>query len=137
MKCAEHREKDAIGACVSCGRGICEDCTINLAGKNYCQDCADELVQENNNTEQKHHHRSQTEIKSPILALVLSVIIPGLGHFYLGKIEKGVILLVAAIISAFLILLIIGAALYLIVLLYAVYDSYTTAEKINRGEISI
>ena len=103
MKCAEHREKDAIGACVSCGSGICEDCTINLVGKNYCQDCADELVQEKSgHAEQKS--ASQTEIKSPTLALVLSVIIPGLGHFYLGKIKKGVKLLVAAIISAFLLL---------------------------------
>ena len=137
MKCAEHREKDAIGACVSCGRGICEDCTINLAGKNYCQDCADELVQENNNMEQKTNHTSQTEIKSPVLALVLSVIIPGLGHFYIGKVEKGVILLVSAIISGFLILIGIGVILYIIVLIYAVYDSFTTAEKINRGEIRV
>ena len=139
MKCAEHREKDAIGACVSCGRGICEDCTINLAGKNYCQDCADELVQEKSrHAEQKS--ASQIEIKSPTLAIVLSIIIPGLGHFYLGKIKKGVILLVAAIISPFLIiafLMPLIAVLYLIVWLYAVINSYTTAKKINRGEATV
>ncbi|MCE5213601.1 MAG: hypothetical protein LLF83_02645 [Methanobacterium sp.] len=30
LKCDIHRDKDAIDACVSCGRGICEDCSVSL-----------------------------------------------------------------------------------------------------------
>ena len=46
MKCDKHPERGAIAACVRCGRGICEDCRLQLAGKNYCQECADKLVAE-------------------------------------------------------------------------------------------
>ena len=76
-----------------------------------------------------------TEEKSPILALVLSVFFPGLGQFYNGQPKKGIILIVAAIISAALIILLIGLVLYIIVWLYALYDAYTSAEAINNGEV--
>jgi hypothetical protein len=33
-----------VALCVSCGKELCADCRLKLAGKNYCQDCADELV---------------------------------------------------------------------------------------------
>lgn len=44
MKCDKHNDKEAIAACVSCGNGVCEDCRLQLAGKNYCQECADQIV---------------------------------------------------------------------------------------------
>lgn len=46
MKCDVHPEKDAIAACVNCSKGICEDCKIQIAGKNYCKDCADQVFME-------------------------------------------------------------------------------------------
>lgn len=57
MKCEKHTEKEAIAACVSCGRGICEDCRLQLAGKNYCQECADKLVTEKS-THQEYINQS-------------------------------------------------------------------------------
>ncbi|MCI7428867.1 MULTISPECIES: hypothetical protein [Methanobrevibacter] len=44
-------------------------------------------------------------------------------------------IIIAGAISVFLCLLLIGALLYLIVWLYSLYDAYTTAEALNRGEI--
>ena len=44
MNCENHPDKEGVAACVSCGKILCEDCRLKLAGKNYCQDCADELV---------------------------------------------------------------------------------------------
>lgn len=41
MKCVYHPDRDAAGSCVTCGAGVCESCRVMLAGKLYCQACAD------------------------------------------------------------------------------------------------
>ena len=41
MKCVYHPDADAVGACVNCGAGVCDTCRVMLAGKLYCQACAD------------------------------------------------------------------------------------------------
>jgi len=74
--------------------------------------------------------------KNPILAAVLSFIIPGLGEIYLGKLMMGVILIILVIILTTAIFTITGYAwiLYIIVWLYAIYDSYTGA-KATKGSL--
>jgi len=69
--------------------------------------------------------------KNPILALILSLIICGVGQMYNGQLRKGVIMLVATIIMAIVTLWPIS----LIIVLYSMYDAYTTAQKINNGEV--
>lgn len=39
MKCYNHEDRDAVGICVSCKKGICRDCAIEYNGKLYCKDC--------------------------------------------------------------------------------------------------
>ena len=39
MKCYNHAEVDAVGTCTSCGRAVCQSCSVNLAGKIVCQKC--------------------------------------------------------------------------------------------------
>lgn len=68
---------------------------------------------------------------SPILAAILSAIVIGLGQVYNGEVGKGVILFVAAIISAILWFFVIGILFSIIIWGYAVYDAYTTAERIR------
>lgn len=65
---------------------------------------------------------------SPILALILSFFIPGLGQFYTGQMLKAVALLVLAVIFGFLGSFLIGIPLYLIVWIYSMYDAYTAAQ---------
>ena len=67
--------------------------------------------------------------KNEILALILSFILPGLGHFYLGLPKKGAILLVLAIIGVFLFVF-----PYLIVLVYTMYDAYKSATLLAQGQ---
>ena len=74
-----------------------------------------------------------TEEKSPIMALILSLLVCGLGQFYNGQPKKGIILLISAMVSGLLILLVIGFVLLPIVWIYNLYDAYTTAEKISNG----
>jgi TM2 domain-containing membrane protein YozV len=72
-------------------------------------------------------------VKSAGLAAVLSFIIPGVGQIYNGQILKGLIIFVIQAINAALMSIIIGFITYPIVLIYAVYDAYRTAERINRA----
>jgi hypothetical protein len=88
--------------------------------------------------------------KESLLSAALSLILPGAGQVFNGQIVKGVILAALYLGSmAAILMLIVLAALYarslccfclpafilpLIVLVYAIYDAYDTAEKINNGQ---
>jgi hypothetical protein len=47
MKCYKHRNREAIGICTICGKGICKECEINLYGKLYCKEDANEIFTKN------------------------------------------------------------------------------------------
>lgn len=79
---------------------------------------------------------SQTSVssdKSKFITMLLSVFLPGLGHFYLGLSRKGIILLILGLILSPSWLY--GAGiLYLVVWGYALYDSYKQSDALMRGE---
>jgi len=41
--CSFHPGKDAVGACVSCGKMVCTACRTELHDKVYCPTCANKL----------------------------------------------------------------------------------------------
>ena len=72
--------------------------------------------------------------KSLLLAIILSIFLPGLGQIYLGLDNKGAIFLIAYIVSAFLILLFIGIILVFVLWIWALIDTITSCNALNRGE---
>lgn len=149
MKCYVHPEVEAVGTCTNCGRAVCSDCAMDIAGKMTCKACAEKLATQ----------CVVTPRKEPWLALALSLLgglisglFIGLGQLYNGQIKKAIILSVAhaggwlVIIIVFILAAIltlgIGAILFALPVLlvpfalwiYALYDAYVTAEKINKGE---
>ncbi|KAF5046998.1 hypothetical protein DSECCO2_465030 [anaerobic digester metagenome] len=66
---------------------------------------------------------------SPLLALVLSFFVPGLGQFYTGQFLKAVVLFVLASVFAFLSTVLVGIPFYIIVWLYSMYDAFTAAQE--------
>lgn len=66
---------------------------------------------------------------SPVLALILSFFVPGLGQFYTGQLVKAVLLFLLALVSIALSFALIGIPLYLIVWIYSMYDAYTVAQQ--------
>ncbi|MEW6226500.1 MAG: hypothetical protein AB1700_00165 [Bacillota bacterium] len=74
--------------------------------------------------------------KNPGLAAVLSFFFAGLGQIYNGQIGKGIGLIIAELISGLLCTVIVGFLLLPVVWIYAIYDAYKTAEKINAGQLS-
>ena len=72
--------------------------------------------------------------KNLVLAVILSVIFPGLGQIYLGLNQKGILFIVGYIISAVLIFLLIGFLLVLVVWIWALVDVVQSTNAINNGE---
>ncbi|AUB55217.1 MULTISPECIES: hypothetical protein [Methanobacterium] len=71
--------------------------------------------------------------KNPIIAAILSFLIPGLGEIYAGKTMMGIILVIIAIILTAAIYMVTFYAwiVYIIVWIYSIYDSYTTAKALE------
>jgi hypothetical protein len=49
MRCFYHEEKEAVGSCKSCGKGVCRECAVDLtkglACRGHCEDDAQALIQ--------------------------------------------------------------------------------------------
>ncbi|MDQ4106262.1 MAG: DUF5683 domain-containing protein [Actinomycetota bacterium] len=73
-------------------------------------------------------------MKNAGVAAVLSFLIPGLGQIYNGQILKGLIIVVVQLINVALTNVLIGFIFYPIVLVYAVYDAYNAANRINARQ---
>ena len=43
-KCDTHPEHDSLASCTVCGKSVCKECRVKLVKKDYCQDCADDIV---------------------------------------------------------------------------------------------
>lgn len=68
--------------------------------------------------------------KSPVLAAIASFLFSGLGQVYNGSFGKGLLIFFGTLIGS-MFFLIPG----LIVLVYGIYDAYTTAKKMNEGQV--
>lgn len=62
MKCHNHPEKDASGACVGCGKLFCSDCLIEMHGKNYCHKCVESLMDEKDKAIEKAESKTPTQV---------------------------------------------------------------------------
>jgi TM2 domain-containing membrane protein YozV len=74
--------------------------------------------------------RGGENLANPILALIISFFLPGIGTVYAGKVMMGIVIFIIALILGVLTMYlgIIAYILYIIVWLYGMYDAYTTAK---------
>jgi len=70
--------------------------------------------------------------KNSGLAAILSFLLPGLGQMYNGEVGKGVIIIIVQVVNVALMAIIIGFITAPIVMIWAIYDAYKTAERINQ-----
>lgn len=137
--------------CTNCGRELepetvfCPQCGYKFGADEekpqtkFCQSCGEKI---NINAEICPHcgvrvanpNLAVYEEKNVLLSAILSFLFPGLGHLYLGLNKKGISFIIAYIVSAILILLLIGFVLVIIVWIWALIDSIKSTEAINRGE---
>ena len=71
--------------------------------------------------------------RNPVIAALLSLIIPGLGQVYAGDLYRGLALFAALVVSLCLIALVIGFFTFLATWIFAVSDAYKMVKKQNNG----
>lgn len=74
------------------------------------------------------------EDKSPVLAAILSLIIPGLGQLYNGQVAKAFICVLISVFIFLTIFILIGILLTPVWWVLCAYDAYKTATIINEGD---
>lgn len=113
---------------------FCTNCGYELNGDfKFCPECGYNLSGKLNNAQTNVPTVSNDE-KNMVVAILLSVIFPGLGQFYLGLGHKGILFLIGYIISAILVFLLIGFVLCLVIWIWALVDTIQSATAINDGE---
>lgn len=159
MKCYLHGDRDSVGVCTRCGKNVCTQCSIELDGKLVCKTCAEEMIRSSQASQaqpqspqsQQPQYAAQpypvypgtvvVRHKEPILSLILSFFIPGLGQVYNGQLMKGIVILalyvILWVVSGLLMVILIGfctMVLPILIWVYAMYDAYVVAGRVNRGE---
>ena len=84
MKCAVHTDVDATGFCRQCGKPLCPQCTRDVRGALYCEDCLSKAV---------FGPPAPPPVRTtgkPAAAVVLGLV-PGLGAVYNGEYIKALI----------------------------------------------
>lgn len=85
MLCYIHPDREAIGACTSCGRAICGECGVEVQGRLVCRSCL--------------AHAAPVSQKDPQTAFLIELIggffgLLGIGYLYAGRNNDGILRLV-------------------------------------------
>jgi TM2 domain-containing membrane protein YozV len=132
MECKNHAGMEADNICVECGKPICKQCAVELKNGIYCKECLENRMRNGPR-------------KSKLLTFFLSLM-PGVGHMYLGLINKGLTIMFLLFASLFLVILFSGEpsmawfpgffipTLSIAFVSYSIFDSLDIADKINSGK---
>lgn len=137
MNCAYHTQNVAVVGCNSCGKPLCPACDHRIKGFPYCQDCIVSGVELLRNYNQSSYAPIIKRQTSPIIAVILSFVCPGLGAAYNGQTAKALIyfavfvgLFQMAVLTGGLPIFVLG---FLGMWLFAALDSFRTARLIRSG----
>ena len=75
--------------------------------------------------------------KNEAISVILTIILAGLGHLYLGKIKRGLVFLIITIVVGWLIGAIVLFIPTIIWYLYAIYDCYNLTKRYNEALFSL
>ncbi len=132
----EKAEDSALRKCPNCGTELkyggkfCPNCGASLEAVSNC-----DVPKTNMEVKAAANQPTVTTKKNPIVAAILSLIFPGIGQLYIGQNNKGGLFVVLAAVSIVLMVLLIGFILYVLFWLWAIFDAYASAQKLNNGEL--
>jgi Domain of unknown function (DUF5668)/B-box zinc finger len=135
MKCAVHPEAEATGFCRNCGKPLCAQCTREVRGALYCEQCLSGML-----AGPQAAAAARTADSRPAIAATLGII-PGLGAVYNGEYVKALIHVVvfASLIAAMAADLASSFQAFVIVsfvafCFYMPVDAYRVAKARSTGE---
>ena len=137
MNCAYHVQNAAAVNCNGCGKPLCSACDHRIKGFPFCQDCIVSGVELLRNQNQSAYVSIVKRQTSPFIALLLSLVCPGLGAAYNGQTSKALVyfavfagLFQMAVLSGGMAIFVLG---FLGMWLFAALDSYRTAQILRSG----
>jgi hypothetical protein len=137
MNCAYHGQNIAVVNCNGCGKPLCPACDHRIKGFPYCQDCIVSGVQLLRSYNQSSYVPLVKKQTSPFIAMLLSLICPGLGAAYNGQMMKALVYFAVFVGLFQMALLSNGTAIFVLgflgMWLYAALDSWRTAQLIRSG----
>jgi len=116
---------------------ICPNCGKNTPEGKFCEHCG-ASVQTTQTFQQAPAAAQPVYTQQPAApkaeknlaaAAILSFIFAGAGQVYNGQLGKGIGFLIGLIVTSWI------PIVPIIVWIYGIYDAYTTAQKMNKGEI--
>lgn len=141
MECKNHAGIEADYICRVCGKPVCFRCAVEIGQNFYCKECLEQKV-ENLAINQPVYHRPR---KSKLLAFFLGII-PGVGHMYLGLINKGLVIMSTLFAALFLAILFSSEpsmswfpgffipTLSIGFVSYSIFDSLDIADRMNSDD---
>ena len=70
MMCKNHPERESSRTCDECGSVFCDNYLIEVRGKNYCQSCAQKILDSYKNEKQKQEQIKKERIEAERAAAV-------------------------------------------------------------------
>lgn len=119
----------------------CQNCGSQLPDSaKFCDRCGAKVgtdTERSNSNTEYNMASIMVNKKSEALALILSLLIPGLGQIYNGQVSKGAMMIVAAIVCAVLTFVFFSIGiLYIVLWIYAMYDAFKDAKEYNQYLLS-
>jgi TM2 domain-containing membrane protein YozV len=105
----------------------------------FCTECGKELINPNaeicpNCGERLKSPPLVIPEKNPVISVILSIIITGLGQLYNGQAGKALVYFIIGIINVLLVFVLIGIVTAPIWWILNILDAYFTAKRINEGK---
>lgn len=129
MKCSYHPEMESVDFCSTCSKPLCTDCSHQIKGKVYCQDCLVRGAEWAATVRDIH-----VPVDSPKRAALCSLI-PGMGAVYNSEYMKAITYF--AVFAALVIMADqihgvfgLGAVAFIV---FTMFDSYRTAQAKARA----
>ena len=137
MNCAFHIQNPAVVQCNGCGKPLCPACDHRIKGFPYCQDCivtGIDLLRQHRRANYESFVQKRT---SPFVAMLLSLICPGLGAAYNGQTVKALVYFSVFIGLFQMAVLTGGTALFVLAFLgmwlFSALDAWRSAQMIRAG----
>lgn len=144
-----------VKTCSNCGKELeeddefCPDCGTSANSQlqqasetRYCVECGSKVGVNVNVCPKCGANQDVTfknPDKNPMVSLVLSIILAGLGHFYIHLNMKGMILLAITLICAILsmfgwVMMVVMSLLIILIKIFSAYDSYYATIALSEGK---
>lgn len=123
MNCAYHADQAVQGICSTCGRPICESCLVDLRGQVHCKACLEARM-----------HKPAREVVS-FFRFVFSAC-PGLGHLYMGMMQRGFQMMVGGVLGGILIGMVFPPLLGLYIpalIFFSIFDAREAHLRLLQG----